>query len=200
MQVPVLGRRAISLGLFLMAAGCAGHGTHAVPPSGGTIATAVSLSPQSFRPPAMVRTARLPSSVMTSIRTPKSVIAPVGWTQLPGGAVFVSASPDGSLWALSSAGSGADRSIWHYVAGAWANIPGAAMRLAVAPDGTLWVVNSSGGIYSWDGINWTTVAGGGSDISVGADNSVYVISSQDGSRAHRLRQSESRKTELFVAG
>jgi streptogramin lyase len=128
----------------------------------------------------MVKTPIQPSSAMTSIRRPKSLIQPVGWTQLPGGAIFVAASPDGSIWVLSSLGGGADRSIWHYVGGSWSNIPGAAMRLAVAPDGTLWAVNSAGGIYAWDGVNWSTIAGGASDITVGADGSVYVVSNQGG--------------------
>ncbi len=117
---------------------------------------------------------------MNSIRHREDEIEPVGWTEIPGGAIAVAASPDGSIWVLSSVGSGADRSIWHYANAAWTNIPGAAMRLAVAPDGTLWVVNSSGGIYSYDGAAWSAIAGGASDISVGADGSVYVISNQGG--------------------
>ncbi|MBV8749606.1 MAG: hypothetical protein JO103_07815, partial [Candidatus Eremiobacteraeota bacterium] len=117
---------------------------------------------------------------MTSLRLPKSAIQPVGWTQLPGCATIVAASPDGSLWVLSCQGNGPDRSIWHYANGSWSNIPGAAMRLAVGPDGTLWVVNSAGGIYAYNGTSWTGIAGGASDITVGADGSVYVISNQGG--------------------
>ena len=109
-------------------------------------------------------------------RGPQSAIAPLGWTQLPGGGVYAAASPDGSLWVLSTLG-GPDHPIYHYVNGSWTNIPGAATRLAVAPDNTLWVVNSAGGIYHWSGSAWTTIAGGASDITVASDGSVYVISS-----------------------
>jgi hypothetical protein len=115
---------------------------------------------------------------MTSVRIPRSAIQPVGWTQLRGGGIFVAASPDGSVWVLSSIGSGLDRSIWHYVNGSWTNIPGAAMRMSVAPDNVLWVINSAGGIYAYDGSSWSTIAGGASDITVGVDGSVYVISNQ----------------------
>lgn len=132
----------------------------------------------------MAKTTILPSSVMSG-RKPRSVIEPVGWTQLPGGAIFVAASPDGSIWVLSSLGSGPDRSIWHYVNGIWSNIPGAAMRIAVAPDGTLWAVNSSGGIYSWNGASWSTIAGGASDITVAPDGSLYVTSSYPGNEFGR---------------
>jgi sugar lactone lactonase YvrE len=133
----------------------------------------------------MAKTAVLPSSVMTSIRRPRSVIAPLGWTQLPGGAIVVAASPDGSIWVLSSIGSGPDRSIWHYVNGSWTNIPGAAMRIAVAPDGAPWVVNSAGSIYHFDGVNWVPIAGGASDISVGPDGTVYIVSNQGGNQYGR---------------
>ncbi len=144
------------------------------------VPTAMSVSPGSIRPPAMVKTERLPSSVMTSFRSTRSAIAPVGWSQLPGGAIVAATSPDGSVWVLSSLGSGPDRSIWHYANGTWTNVPGAAMRIAVGPDGTPWVVNSAGSIYSFDGTTWNGIAGGASDISVGADGSVYVISNQGG--------------------
>ena len=122
---------------------------------------------------------------MTAFRTPKDAIPPLGWTQLPGGAVFVAASPDGSIWVLSSVGSGLDRSIWHYANGQWANVPGAAMRIAIAPDGSPWVINSAGGIYHYDGTTFNGIAGGASDISVGPDGSVYVISNQGGGQFGR---------------
>jgi hypothetical protein len=133
----------------------------------------------------MVQTKVLPPSAMSGVRLPKSAIAPVGWTQLPGGGIAVAGSPDGSIWVLSSQGVGLDRAIWHYVNGVWTNIPGAAMRLAVAPDNKLWVVNSAGGIYDYANGAWSTIAGGASDISVGSDGSVYVISNQGGGQFGR---------------
>lgn len=173
----------VSALLLLAAVGLSACGrtpmtTGALPPA--PLDTAKSVSPASVSAPPMVQTAILPPSVMTSIRIPRSAIQPVGWTQLPGGGIFVAASPDGTAWVLSSIGSGPDRSIWHYVNGSWTNIPGAATRMAVAPDNTLWVINSAGGIYAWNGSSWSTIAGGASDITVGVDGSVYVISSLGG--------------------
>ena len=167
------------LGLVLLAPGCGGgHGaTNAIPD--GSMAPVKSVSPASIPAPPMARTAILPSSAMTSVRTPQSAIAPLGWTQLPGGGIFVAASPDGSIWVLSNQGPGPDQSIWHYANGNWSNISGGATRLAVAPDNSLWAVTAAGGIYHYTG-SWTQIAGGASDISVGPDGSVYVISNQGG--------------------
>jgi hypothetical protein len=148
------------------------------PATRATMPTAKSVSPASFKPPPMAST-RFPAALM-NVRGPQSAIAPLGWTQLPGGAVYAAASPDGSLWALSNQGSGPDRSIWHYVNGTWINIPGAATRLAVAPDNTLWAVNSAGGIYFWNGSAWSMIAGGAIDITVGSDGSPYAVSNVPG--------------------
>ncbi|MDB5068970.1 MAG: exported protein of unknown function [Candidatus Eremiobacteraeota bacterium] len=165
-----------------------------VVPSRVALPTALSVSPASVQAPPMARTAALPASAMmalrppyamTSGRTAKSAIAALNWAQLPGGAVFVAASPNGSIWALSNQGGGPDRAIWHYVGGGWINIPGAATRLAVAPDGTAWAVNAAGGIYRLDGGSWTSIAGGATDISVGADGTAYAISNQPGNQYGR---------------
>jgi hypothetical protein len=142
-----------------------------------------SVSPAAFTVAPMVRTPVQPPAIMAALR-PQSTIQMLGWTQLPGGAVLVAASPDGSLWALSSIGTGPDRSIWHYVNGTWTNIPGAATRLSVAPNGTLWAVNSAGGIYAYNG-SWTGIAGGATDITVASDGTVYVISNQGGGPSGR---------------
>ena len=102
---------------------------------------------------------------------------PVGFTQLPGAGTAVAASPDGSIWVLSTQGGPVDKTIYHYVNGTFTNVPGAAMRIAVGPDNALWAVNSAGGIYTYKNGAWSTIAGGASDITVASDGSVYVISS-----------------------
>jgi hypothetical protein len=175
-------RGALLLAFMLLLAGCGGRGVggSAVPsvPS-GPMQMPKSVSPASIPAPPMARTAPQSAAEMNT-RRPKSVIAQLGWTQLPGGAVAVAASPDGSIWVLSTQGTGTDQYIYHYMNGAWTNIPGAAIRLAVAPDGTLWVVNSAGGIYAYNGSSWSVIAGGASDVTAGSDGSVYVISNQGG--------------------
>ncbi len=165
-------------GLAMNGCGGRGAGTSAVPPR-TEVPTARSVSPASIAVAPMARTPILPPSVMTSLK-PAGEIQQLGWTQIPGGGIAVAASPDGSIWVLSSVGTGPDRAIWHYASGSWTNIPGAAMRLAAAPDNSLWVVNSIGGIYHYANGAWTAIAGGASDITVGADGSVYVISNQGG--------------------
>lgn len=123
---------------------------------------------------------------MTSVRFPASLIAPVLWTRISGSATAVTASPDGTLWALGGpARGGVDYLIWHYANGSWTNISGDATRLAVSPTGTLWAVTAAGGVYWYDGAVWHTLAGGASDISIGADDSVYVISNAPGNGSGR---------------
>ncbi len=126
----------------------------------------------------MVQTPVLAASAMTSpVRAkPMQTISQTNWTQLPGAASEVVASPDGSLWVLSNEPSGTDKYIWHYVDGSWTNITGEAAQLAVSPSGALYALNSSGGIYSWSGSSWTALAGGASSLTVAADSSLYVIS------------------------
>ncbi len=112
-----------------------------------------------------------------SSRTPQTAVQPLGFTQIPGAAVFIAASPDGSVWVLSTQGvSTGDKYIYHYQNGTWTNVPGALNRIAVAPDGSLWGVNVAGGIYHYVGGYFLPIAGGASDLSVGADGSLYVIS------------------------
>ena len=138
-----------------------------------------SVSPALIPAAPMAKTAIQPASLMLgSGRTPETAIQGVfPYTNVPGAASFVAASPDGSLWALSTAGpSGNDKFIYHYVSGTWTNISGAASRLAVAPNGTLLAINSGGGVYSNSGGIWTAYGGGATDITAGADGSIYVLS------------------------
>jgi Subtilase family/Tectonin domain len=167
-------------------AGCS-PGAKSVPPAAHT-GSGESLQ-QMRQFPASVSPARVAVKPMDAARgaasamqTPvtNSSIDMVGWTQLPGAAVSVAASPDGSLWALSTLNGGYGHLIYHYQNGSWTNIPGSAVAIAVAPDKSLWAVNSLGGIYNWNGSSWNGIAGGASDISVGYDGSVYVISNQGG--------------------
>jgi hypothetical protein len=184
--------RTVALGIAMLIAGCSGgqQGTvtpmGALAPSGPGIQTVMqtpkSVSPASISAPPMPQTAILPASAMLSTRRPQSAIERLGWTQLFGSAENVAASPDGSIWVVSSIVYSASYGnlIWHYVNGTWTNISGAATRLAVAPDNSLWAVNRSGGIYHYANGSWSTIAGGAGDISLGPDGSVYVISNVPG--------------------
>ena len=174
-------------------AGCGGRGvTGAAPPSqpgsaagaSASLPTAKSVSPASIAVAPMQRTAHraVPRQTQSDIRS-------LAFSTLPGGATFVAASPDGSLWAISTntAASG-DGYVFHYAYDSlsqttkWTNVAGALHRIAIGPDGTPWGVTVAGGIYRYDVYNdrWTAIAGGGSDVSVGPDGSVYVISNVNG--------------------
>jgi Tectonin domain len=161
--------------------GCAGSGSsvRTVTPQ-ATLQSPKSVSPGSVPAPSMSK-AVAPASLMNG-RRPKSNKQPLGFTQIDGAATVVAASPDGTIWALSTNGptSGPDKYIFHYVGGTWTNVPGAAIRIAVGPDNTAYVVNSAGGIYQYDGSPWKAIVGGAQDITVAVDGSLYVISNVPG--------------------
>ena len=126
----------------------------------------------------MAQTAILPASAMKSPVHPDIAVPPLSWSQLPGTASAVAASPDGSLWVLSDQPSSSpDKYVWHYASGSWTNISGLAAHLSVAADGSLWAINSGGGIWHYAGGTWSS-PGGGATNSITADTStgVYVLS------------------------
>jgi hypothetical protein len=88
----------------------------------------------------------------------------------------VTVAPDGSLWALSTVPTGANKFIWHYANQTWSNITGLASSIAVAPNGVLYGVGSGGGLYSYNGTTWSTLGGGAKWVTTGADGAVYVLS------------------------
>lgn len=161
-------------------AACGGRGGGFVPsgrsvqlptPPGGVDPGSVKVAP-------MVQTRILPSSVM-DVRPDVPVDIPLSWTQIPGSASRVAASPDGSFWALSDSPSGTDKYIWHYSGGTWTNISGMASEIAVDGAGTLYAINGEGGIYSYDGGTWTAYGGGARSIAVSLDEvnkPIYVLS------------------------
>ncbi len=133
-----------------------------------------SVSPALIPAAPMAHTSILPANAMAA--KPQSAIQGANWTQIPGAANFAAAAPDGSLWVLSTAPSGADKYIWHYASGTWTNISGLATRIAVAPNGTLYAINSGGGAFSYSGGTWTSLGGGCTDITAAKDGSIYVLS------------------------
>jgi hypothetical protein len=177
MRKPII----ISVLFAVLAAGCShGGGSSGLLPGGGVTppVTPQSVSPGTIPAAPMAKTEILPASAMTT--APHSDIAqpPLSWTQVPGTASAVAASPDGTLWVLSDQpSSSADKYIWHYASGVWTNISGLASRLSVAADGSLWAINSGGGIWHYVSGTWTS-PGGGATNSITADstNGIYVLS------------------------
>ena len=152
-------RRAFAaLGIIAVIAGCSSGG---LSPNGSPqMGMPKSTSPGAISVPPMVKTAILPASAMNSPVKPMTDVTGLNWTQITGNATQISAAADGSVWALSSAPSGPDKNIWHYVSGTWTNISGTASAIAVAPNGTLYAVTSTTGVYSYSGGTWTTLGGG----------------------------------------
>lgn len=140
----------------------------------------------------MTRTVRLPSSAMRPPLRPDIQIQGLGWTQIPGTASQVAASPDSSLWVLSDQPAGPDKYIWHYVQGTWTNIPGLASQIAAGPNGYLYAVNSSGGTYIYNAGQanpaWSGLGGGARAVSVGQDGTVYVLSNGGGGPDYAIWQ------------
>ena len=167
-----------TLALFCAAAlaACSGHGGGgAIPPASGAFLTKPpSVSPASIAP-APMSSARPDAAAMANAR-PDSTLQSLGYSQLPGSAVQVASSADGTLWALSSAPAGPDKYIWKYANNAWSGISGQASQIAVAPNGTLYAINSGGGTWRYSSGAWTPLGGGASYITVGADGSVDVLS------------------------
>jgi len=161
-------------------AACARRGGGVVP-SGPAVQLPTpkgSRNPASVKIPPMVRTPIQPSSAMTRLRPDVPVNIPLSWTQLPGTASQIAASPDGSIWALSDGPAGPDKYIWHYSGGRWTNIPGMASRIAVDGSGTPYVINAEGGIYSYSGGSWTGYGGSARSIAVSLDatnHPIYVL-------------------------
>src|SRR5581483_7623368 len=160
----------------VLAAACAGRN---LPMQTASLPTPQSVSPALIAPAPMAKTAIQPSTKMSSIK-PESSIQGLNWTQIPGAATSVSASPDGSLWALSTDPSGPDKYIWHYANGTWTNIAGLASQLAIAPNGTLYAINSGGGTFSYSAGTWTALGGGAQALTAASDGSTYVLSNGGG--------------------
>lgn len=175
-------RYGAALAALFAVAGCAGHGAGApLPVRPLVLPMPTSVSPALIKPAPMAKTALLPPSAMTALTPrvlkPLMAIRGLSWTQLPGAATQVLASPDGTLWALSTQPSGPDKYIWHYASGQWTNIPGLASELAVSSDGYhVYAINSGGGAYEYNGPGWYGLGGGARRITVAQDGSVYVLS------------------------
>ena len=166
-----------ALAVVAIAAGCAHNGTSALPNSPRSeLTTPQSVSPALIPPAPMAKTEILPASAMQSPVKPASAVQDLSYSQIPGSASQIaSAIADGTLWALSTLPSGADRYIWHYDGTTWTNISGLASQIAVAPDGSLYAINSGGGTFKYTNGNWTALGGGASAITVAADGSIYVL-------------------------
>jgi len=169
-------------------AACGGHGggSNPLPNAGPQMSTPKSVSPARIAAPPMATTSVQPASAMQTVK-PDLALQALGYSQIPGTATGVAASPDGTIWILSNGPAGPDKYIWHYTGGNWVNIPGLASQLAVAPDGSLYAINSGGGTYHYKNNAWTGLGGGAVGITVATNGAVLVLSN-DGNADHAIWQ------------
>jgi hypothetical protein len=97
------------------------------------------------------------------------------WTELPGAALDVGASADGTFYVI-----GTNDAIFKWTGSTWDQLPGAGVRIAVGPTGEPWIVNKENAIFQWTGSTWDQLPGAGTDIGVGADGSAWVIGTNGG--------------------
>lgn len=138
-----------------------------------------SVSPGTIKGVPMRTQPKLPASAMLSL-TPSRIrplaLGGLSWTFVPGAAEQIVASPDGTLWALSTAPAGAEKELWHYQYASWNNVPGDAAQVAVGPDGTLYAVNAPAQTaYAYYQGAWYTICGGVSYVTVAQDGSLYFL-------------------------
>jgi len=115
---------------------------------------------------------------MTMTRSPQSqILGLAGWTQIPGGAQYVDASPDGTIWAISNIYLNQQGNfIYHYVNGSWLLVGnGNAVRVAIGPDGTTYALQGAGQVYVYQNGIWNLVGCCALDVSVASDGSLYAI-------------------------
>jgi streptogramin lyase/predicted small lipoprotein YifL len=151
-------------------------------------------NPGTIKVPPMPVGSKVFASVMLA-HTPHSVapqsIGSLKFSQIPGSATQVVASPDGSLWALSTQPAGSNKAIFHYANGKWTNVPGSAASIAIDASGQeLYAVNATtGGLYGlYIPTNTWTALGGGVRSVTGAlifdpntynkTEAVYALSSK----------------------
>jgi len=168
-------------------AACSGHGAGGPLPSAPQMTTPTSVSPATIAVAPMATTQIQPASAMQSVK-PDLVLQGLGYSQIPGTATQVAASPDGTIWILSNGPAGPDKYIWHYTtAGVWVNIGGLASQIAVAPDASLYAINSGGGTYRYKNNAWSGIGGGAVGITVASNGAVLVLSN-DGHADHAIWQ------------
>ncbi len=96
------------------------------------------------------------------------------WTNIPGLASQIAVAPDGSLYAINSAGG-----VYHYAGSTWTNLGGGASSVAAGSDSSVYVVSNSGGvdraIWQYIAGNWTQAPGSGVSVATGLDTQSHTI-------------------------
>ena len=100
------------------------------------------------------------------------------WELVPGGAVRISVSPDGTPWVVSASGS-----VYRWNGSAWDTLPGSASDIGVGSYGNAYIVTNqpgSGGnfeIQQWqDNLSaWQPIDGGATAISVSPEGTTWAV-------------------------
>ena len=99
------------------------------------------------------------------------------WTNIAGLASQLAIAPNGTLYAINSAGG-----TYSYTAGAWTALGGGAQTLTAAADGSTYVLSNGGSGPDraiWHNVSgtWTQVPGSGTGIAASWDTASYAASS-----------------------
>jgi hypothetical protein len=95
------------------------------------------------------------------------------WTNIGGLAAHIAVAPNGTLYAINSAGG-----TFAYAGGTWTGLGGGAVGIAVASDNSVYVLSNDGlpdhAIWHYAGGNWTQIGGGGTSIVGSIDTASHA--------------------------
>jgi hypothetical protein len=179
------------IAVAITGAACSGGAGSAVPPSPVTAAGSLGATSKLVKADAIMQAATpkdgvfqlqsgtLPQGASVAIpasatRSTQSQLQGNQWTQISAGVQYITMSPDGSVWGISSTITNfADGLVIHYVNNAGFSVfNGFATRISIGPDGTPYVVQSNGKVYVLRNGVWTVIGCCASDISVASDGSL----------------------------
>ncbi len=98
------------------------------------------------------------------------------WDKIPGGAVKVDVSPQGTPWVVNNVGN-----IFRgNGSGGFEVLPGLATDIGIGADGTVYITGSQPvaggyGVYRWNGSNWSLIDGGGVHVSVSPQGLPWLV-------------------------
>lgn len=101
---------------------------------------------------------------------------PPPWDQMPGAAIDIGISSNGTVWVVGLNPVFGGRGIFKWTGTDWTAVPGGALNIAAEPSGNPWVTNDTGLIFRGDQSgNWAQLPGIARDIGISADGSVWVV-------------------------
>jgi len=95
---------------------------------------------------------------------------PIEWLKMPGLAVDIDISMDGTAWIAAP-----DGHVKTWDGRQWQDLGGDAMRIAAGPGGNSWIISPDNRIFRRADKRWIEMPGRATDIAVGASGAVWMI-------------------------